>query len=189
VAKRPADFGIRVIERPEDKGFTWSYAYASERGLTMQETSQMVTQCWHDLRQIYPDYELWGVLSWEHFFLYLCRHGVESVKNTVVRPSFDEAAWQDRGVQLRSGVITYSFNHTRLVHDLATGKRFSLKPAALRFLELCQAGLTAGQAMQSIARDEQGPLETTAQLCLSVLKTLAAEGSIRWEGDRLADNF
>ena len=181
MAQRPGDFHLRLIEQ-SGLEFLWSYSYMPDSGLTAREANDMNDRFWHELKRIYPNLGLRTALAWETFYLFISRHGADFVKKVALEHLFDEKGWEKRKIQVHPSVILQAIDgKMALLHDLAAGKRFALKPAAYRFLELCRTGITAEQAMQTIAQTEGLQPEVVKQLCLSVLKTLAAETSISWE--------
>lgn len=184
VAKRPEEFSVEIVEQSDDLAFMWCYDYVARRGMTMEETAEKIKEFWHELERIYPHQGLWGTLSWEHFFLYLSERGLDFIETANLRPVFGENGWQNRKVNLRRGVMARPTDKAVVFQDVATSKRYSLKPAAFRFLELCQTGVTVGEAIQTIAQQENLDPELVAESCLLVLKKLALEGSICWVEER-----
>jgi hypothetical protein len=179
VARRPADFGVELVERP-DLEFLWTYGYTPQRGLTMTEADGMTEWCWNEIREDYPNHELWKTLPWEPLFLYICERGIDFVQHIVLPPPFDEQNWRDRTARLHWGLITQTVDHRAVLADLTTGKRFALKPAAQQFLALCQTGMPVGQAVQAIAAAEGLAADMAEEQCLGVLKALSVRGGIRW---------
>lgn len=179
IARRPADFHIQTVEQPELE-FLWSSAYLPESGLTSREATDMVNRFWWEMKRIYPNQEFRAALAWEPFYLFVSKRGADVVKDISLKQSFDETGWKERVLRLQPSTVIHSLDHKAVLYDMATGKRFSLKPAARQFLELCQTGMPVGQAIDEVAQAEGLALESAERMSFQVLKVIQQDGGIEW---------
>lgn len=181
MAERPSDFQLQIVEQV-GQDFLWSYNYMPESGLSMREASDATDRFWWEMKRVHPNLELRTALAWEPFYLFVTERGAEFVKSLSLVQLFDDKYWKTRRLRLRPSVTLQKIHDNLVVlNDLAAGKRFALKPSACKFLELCQAGLTVGQAIQQVAQMESLAPEMVEKLCRVVLEILTNEGSVQWE--------
>lgn len=180
VFQRPEDFGVRRLDALDD-AFKRSFVFEVDDGLGMHEARETTKRFYQQLRCIHPYHDFCDMVGEECLFLYQAVRGRDVVRSIVWERPVDEEDWRAQVFQLRVGVTIREIDGRTVLHDLVTGRRFALRPAARRFVELCQRGMPAGQAAQAVAQANNLSLEGVEQRCLELLKLLAKGGSVRWE--------
>jgi radical SAM superfamily enzyme YgiQ (UPF0313 family) len=138
VYENPEAFNIRMTGESEKNDLSLWYEYKAEKGMSKNETEELISGFYNDLSREYRDLQIWSNLDREHLFLYISHYKKHYGKLPNLGRLVDIAHQRkkglsvmvpaDKGPVLNEGIFAgaFNFNLAQMIHARMKGKTLNV---------------------------------------------------------------